>query len=172
MNQKLKEQKFKKLLNDDKDMIYRLCYAYLYNKNDVEDLFQEIVINIWNSLQNFRSEAKISTWIYRIAVNTALMHNKKDSKLKETFKNIEVQHHDRIEDDLDENKEKESRIIELRKAIAQLKKQDRLVISLVLEGVKYEEISEIMGMTLSNVGVKINRIKTKLFKLMQENYNG
>jgi RNA polymerase sigma-70 factor (ECF subfamily) len=172
MSEKLKEQKFKKLLSENKDMIYRLCYAYLYNKNDVEDLFQEIMISIWNSLESFRNEAKISTWIYRIAVNTALMHNKKDSKLKGTFKNIGVEYHSTIEDDSDEYKEKDEQIKKLREAIVQLNKQDRLIISLVLEGVKYEEISEIMGMTMSNVGVKINRVKTKLFKLMQENGNG
>ena len=84
-----KEKEFKQLLADNKDMIYRLSYAYLYNKDDIDDLFQEIMINIWNSLDKFRNESKISTWIYRIAVNSALMHNKKDNKHKTIFKNRE-----------------------------------------------------------------------------------
>lgn len=172
MSEKTKEQKFKKLLLENKGMIYRLCYAYLYNKDEIEDLFQEIMINIWNSLDKFRNEANISTWIYRIVVNSALMYNKKDQKLKTVFKNNQFDYHDAIEDDSNEQIEKEERIQKLRKSIAKLKKQDRLIISLVLEGMKYEEISQVMGMTMSNVGVKINRIKTNLFKLMQENGNG
>lgn len=172
MTDKLKEQKFKELLAENKAMIYRLCYGYLYNKEEIEDLFQEILINIWNSLDKFRNESKISTWIYRIAVNSALMYNKKEQKLKSVFTKFEIEHSDKREDDTHEYQEKEDQIQKLRKAIAQLKKQDRLIISLVLEGMKYEEISEVMGLTMSNVGVRINRIKTNLFQLMQENKNG
>lgn len=168
MSNRKKEQRFQELLTENKEMIYRLCYAYLYNKDDVEDLFQEIMINIWNNLDKFRNEAKISTWIYRIAVNSALMHNKKSQKHRSIYSNIDSEIGKTILDDSEEMKEKEHRIEELRKAISQLKKQDRLIISLVLEGVKYEEIAEIMGMTMSNVGVRINRIKSNLFKMMRD----
>lgn len=167
-----KEQKLKELLAAHKDMIYRLCYAYLYNKEDIEDLFQEITINIWNHLDQFRGASKISTWIYRIVVNSALLYNKKDKKLKTVFSNIDMEPPIAPMDESDEYLEKEKRIEQLNVAINQLKKQDRLIISLVLEGVKYEEIAEIMGMTMSYVGVKINRIKTTLFNLLQENSNG
>jgi len=172
MTDKQKEQRFKELLYDNKEMIYRLCYAYLYNKNDVEDLFQEILINIWNSLDKFRNESKISTWIYRIAVNSALMYNRKNLKTRSVFESFEAADQNKFEDDSNECKEKEERIQQLRRAIVQLKKQDSLIIYMVLEGVKYDEIAEIMGITMSNVGVKINRIKANLFKLMQENSNG
>lgn len=171
MNDKLKEQKFKELLAENKVMIYRLCYAYLYNKEDVDDLFQEIMINIWNSLDRFRNESKVSTWIYRIAVNSALMHNKKEQKIKAVFSPLDLDRCDRREDDTNEYQKKEEQIEKLRKAITYLKKQDRLIISLVLEGMKYEEISEIMGITMSNVGVKINRIKSNLFQRMLEDKN-
>jgi len=170
MSDKQKEQKFKELLTDNKEMIYRLCYAYLYSKNEVEDLFQEVMISIWNSIESFRNESKVSTWVYRVVVNTALMYNKKDKRVKSIIKNTESINRNAA-DDFTEYIEKEERILKLRKAIIQLEKQDRLIISLVLEGMKYEEISEIMGITLSNVGVKINRIKSKLFILMKE-YNG
>jgi len=167
-----KEQKLKELLADHKDMIYRLCYAYLHNKEDIEDLFQEITINIWNHLDQFRGASKISTWIYRIVVNSALMYNKKDKKRKTFFSNIDIEPPIAPIDEADDYFEKEKRIEQLNAAINQLKKQDRLIISLVLEGVKYEEIADIMGMTMSYVGVKINRIKTTLFNLLQENSNG
>ena len=172
MSDPVKEQKLKELLTDHKEMIYRLCYAYLYNKEDIEDLFQEITINIWNNLDQFRGASKISTWIYRIVVNTALLYNKKDKKLRTVFTPIDVEPPLSPMDEPDEYIEKENRIEKLGVAINQLRKQDRLIISLVLEGVKYEEIAEIMGMTLNYVGVKINRIKTKLFNLLQENSNG
>ena len=167
-----KEQKLKELLAAHKDMIYRLCYAYLHNKEDIEDLFQEITINIWNHLDQFRGASKISTWIYRIVVNSALMYNKKDKKRKTFFSNIDIEPPIAPIDEADDYFEKEKRIEQLNAAINQLKKQDRLIISLVLEGVKYEEIADIMGMTMSYVGVKINRIKTTLFNLLQENSNG
>jgi len=167
-----KEQKLKELLAAHKDMIYRLCYAYLHNKEDIEDLFQEITINIWNHLDQFRGASKISTWIYRIVVNSALLYNKKDKKQRAVFSHADIEASNTPTDESEEYLEKEKKIAQLNAAINQLKKQDRLIISLVLEGVKYEEIAEIMGMTMSYVGVKINRIKTTLFNLLQENSNG
>jgi len=161
-----KEEKFQEILTQNRDMIYRLCYAYLYNKNDVEDLMQEIMLNIWNSLDKFRNESKISTWIYRIAVNSALLYNKKSKKYNSVYADIDSGSENEIPYDTDEVKEKEEKIELLKKSISELKKQDRLIISLVLEGIKYEEIADVMGMTMSNVGVRINRIKSNLFKRM------
>lgn len=172
MNTTEKEEQLKQLLVDHHDMIYRLCYAYIYNKEDIEDLFQEITINIWKSLDQFRGDSRMSTWIYRVAVNTALLYNKKDKKRRSVIINQETQSSNILIDDADEYLEKEQNIQQLRKAMNHLDKQDRLIISLVLEGIKYDEIAEIMGMTSNYVGVKINRIKTRLFKLLKEANNG
>lgn len=166
-----KEQVFYQLFEENREKIYRLCYAYLYNKDEIDDLFQEIMMNIWNSLDKFRNESKISTWVYRIAINSAIMHNRKDTKHKDLFSrgiNLKMD----IEDNLNESYEREEKLVRLRQSILKLKSQDRLIISMVLEGLKYEEISEITGMTLSNVGVRINRIKVFLSNLMKEESNG
>ena len=72
-----KENLFIDILNENKDRIYRLCMGYLIDKQEVDDLFQDVMINIWRGLDSFRGEAQISTWIYRIAVNTSLIYNKK-----------------------------------------------------------------------------------------------
>jgi len=163
MNIKDKEKCFKNLLQTNKDKILRLCYGYLSNKSEVDDLYQEVLFNIWKGLDNFRKLSKVSTWIYRITVNTALIYNKKYKKHK-MFGKLENNHliHSPVEDS-----EKDERLIRLHKCIASLKKQDRLIISLLLEGLSYNEISDIVGITVNNVGVRINRIKHSLEKLMQ-----
>ena len=77
MNQGERERLFLELFQQNKASIQRLCWGYLDSPHDAEDLFQEIMANVWNSLPSFRGESKISTWVYRIAVNTALVHRKK-----------------------------------------------------------------------------------------------
>ena len=77
MRNKDKEKQFQDLLSINKDKIFRLCYGYLNNKSEVDDLFQEVLLNVWKGLTHFREDAKMSTWIYRITVNTALVYNKK-----------------------------------------------------------------------------------------------
>ncbi len=158
-----KEKLFLQLLQENKDKIYRLCYGYLINKSEADDLFQEVMVNIWKNIESFRGQSQISTWVFRTTVNSALMYNKKLKKQK-IFGNLEMdtltaQPH--IEEDIDE------KLAALHRCIAVLKKQDRLIISLLLEGLSYNEIAEITGITLNYVGVKINRIKQTLEKLMK-----
>ncbi len=167
MDSKQKEKIFIDLFQNNKDKIYRLCKAYLYDKNEAEDLFQEVMMNVWTNLHKFRGDAKIETWVYRITVNTALMFNKgtkKKGKLIIDIKNDKTFGVD--ESDLgSENNEK---IQLMHKCISKLKKQDRLIISLLFEGMSYEEISDVVGVSVNYVGVKINRIKPVLLKLMRE----
>lgn len=134
------------------------------NKSDIEDLLQDIYINIWNSLDKFKGEAKISTWIYRIAVNTALLHNKQLQKDRKVIANY-LQEKTNEDDDYTEIEEN---IVLLKKSINQLMEQDRILISLLLEGLKYDDIADILGITLNNVGVKINRAKKRLTKIMED----
>ncbi len=168
MTESEKEKLFDTAFEENKDKIYRLCYTTLTNKNDVEDLFQEVMVNIWRNLESFRHESKISTWIYRITVNTAFLHNKKFRKKNSIFSNIDaselVQIHSN-EDHFKDNMDEELKL--LHKAIAELKKQDRAIIGLYLEELSYDEISEIVGISENYVGVKINRIKTQLAKKME-----
>ncbi len=147
-------------------IVYRICYAYLYDRSHAEDLYQEIMLQVWKSLDRYKGESKVSTWVYRIAVNTAMTYNLQHKKatheeLPETI-NIAAEPRDGT---------KEAQLEALTKAISQLDEPDRLIISLVLEGLSYKEIAEITGSNTNNTGVKINRIKIKLIKLMDNKMN-
>lgn len=163
-----KDKVFSQIYTGYKDKIYRICYGYIYEKDQVEDLFQEIMINIWNSIDRFRGECQLGTWIYKVAINTALLFNRKTKfygktnlpGLEPVF-NIPDQ-------DPEEYRQKEEKLKHLAKCIANLEKNDRLIISLILEGLSYEEVSEIVGITPNNVGVKVNRIKKKLLTMINE----
>lgn len=161
-----RELLFVEVFENNKSSIQRLCYGYLDSTSDMDDLFQEIMTNVWNSLPSFRREAKISTWIYRIAVNTALVYRRKWRRGEELTdvpdKAQSAQH----------RLEQEERLSALHSAIAALADQDRLIITLLLEGLSYKEISEITGLTVTHVGVKISRIKQSLEQLMTEVANG
>lgn len=156
---------FSELVKENHASIYRICRAYLYDISHADDLYQEILYQAWKGLKNFKGQAKASTWIYRIAVNTAISYNIKNKRhqhlqLPESFQ-IPYQ------DTLAQKKEQEAQLIKLRFCISQLVPQDRLIISLVLENKSYKEIGEITGSSLSNTGVKINRIKGRLLNLME-----
>lgn len=161
MNQR--EKIFSEVVHENKGGIYRICLAYLYDKSHADDLYQEILLQIWKSLDNFKGAAQISTWVYRIAVNTAITYNahhkkKKHEPLPEIV-NIADEH-------TGQAKEKEQQLASLTNAISKLEEQDRLLISLVLENISYKEIAEITGSNTNNIGVRINRIKARLLKIM------
>ena len=160
-----KEALFIDILNENKDRIYRLCLGYLIDKQDVDDLFQDVMVNIWRGLDSFRGDAKTSTWVYRIAVNTSLIYNKK-LKRKQQF--IKQQEMDEIVDQTSENAETRINLASLKKSISGLKKQDRLIITLLLDGMSYQEIADITGISINYVGVKINRIKKQLEIMINE----
>lgn len=168
-----KEKMFIELLQENRHKIHRLCFYYLNDKNDVEDLFQEIMLNIWKNLGKFRHESKLSTWVYRIVVNTALLYNR---QLKKQSKLILLASKEILGNSSDKNEtdsiETEEKLLLLKRIIAGLKKQDRLIITLVLEGMTYNEISDIIGISINNVGVKINRIKKLLLKKIKEEHHG
>jgi len=156
-----KEHKFNQLVKENEERIKRICKYYSNNSSAQEDMFQEILINIWKSLDTFEGRSSINTWIYRIAVNTSLTFTSKTYKRmdliisKETnfineFYNIEDDHpNDVLLDQLQ---------IELN----QLSVIDKALISLVLENQSIKEIANIIGITESNVKTKIHRIKRNL----------
>ena len=163
-----KEKLFTGIFKENRDRIFRLCYTSLTNKDDTEDLFQEVMLNVWRNLESFRGESKIRTWIYRITINTALLFNKRFSKKTNRFLNFEPSEMENNHAHSDSFKESLSEDLKLlHKAIESLNKQDRLIIGLYLEEISYEEISDIVGISVNYVGVKINRIKAALSKLME-----
>ncbi len=133
------------------------------NDPDVRnDLFQEIVIQLWKSFGSFRGEAKITTWMYRIALNTAISGFRKRSRLIKT-EDIHESHFN-ISDSGEDNREEDFQ--KLQSAIQHLSEIERAMIMMALEEVPYEEIAETIGITQNNVRVRMNRIREKLRKLM------
>lgn len=163
---KNKEQKFKKVYEQSKDKVYRLCLGFMGNKIDADDLFQEVLIKVWNNLDTFRNESNIDTWIYRITTNTALLTLNRKTKLKK--KEIDYQPNiPHYESDNLNSTDKEQKVKKLYKAISSLKEIDRIIIGLLLENCSYDDISNITGLKTSNVGVRINRIKKTLSKKLK-----
>lgn len=161
-----KEEFFEQTYNSLKDKIYRLCLGFMGNTSDADDLFQEVLIKIWNNLDNFREESSINTWVYRISTNTALMSINKINKSKSKYTN---QLPDNLKNEISQVNDivQQDKVKQLYQAISSLKEIDRIIISLLLEDNSYKEIAEITGISISNVGVKINRIKKILSQKIQ-----
>lgn len=166
MNHAEREKTFVEVFEQNRASIRRLCFGYLNSASEVDDLFQEIMTNVWNALPSFRGEAKISTWLYRIAVNTALIHRRKRRPSEELTDLPDLRSN--THRDLEE----QERLEALRHAVAQLGDQYRVIITLLLEGLSYKEIADITGITVNYVGVKIVRIKQMLEQLMTEVSHG
>jgi RNA polymerase sigma-70 factor (ECF subfamily) len=149
---------FKSLHQQYYPMVKQLCLGYM--KGDTyaaEDMAQDVFINIWNGIDNFRSEASYKTWIYRIAVNTCLLHIRNNSKRQATTELNDVHF-----DNTQEATYSEERFQLLYKAIGALLPVDRLIMMMVLEELPYEEIGAITGINQVHLRVKIHRIKSKI----------
>ena len=159
----LEKKQFISILNQHKRLLYKVTYAYCRNADDRKDLEQEIIIQLWKSLNKYNQEFKLSTWIYKIALNVAISHYRSDVKrqktnepLDETIFQIAAE-----EDSIEEQNKADL----LYKFINKLDELNKAIIILYLEGKNYKEISEIIGLTETNVGTKINRIK----RILKEN---
>lgn len=167
-----KENQFKKLFEENKDRVFRLCCSYVRSDHNREDLFQEIFSNIWKNLDSFRYESHINTWIYRISINTAINFCRLQSKSDKRCQKIK---HDILSEDEMNLAQKHIQEKELQKmfaAINSLPVVEKSIVSLVLEGVDHAQIGEICGISEGNVRVKFHRIKKKLKQMMEENENG
>ena len=156
------EQKFISLINEHQGLIHKVCIMYENDRDVRNDLFQEIVLQLWKSFSSFRGESKISIWMYRIALNTAISGYRKQTRLVRTedLRDMHLNISDAGSDDYDENFQK------LQWAIRQLSEIERAMIMMALEEIPYEEIAETIGITQNNVRVRMNRIREKLKKLM------
>ncbi|MFP4288458.1 MAG: RNA polymerase sigma factor [Bacteroidales bacterium] len=156
---------FKEVMDVHHPILYKIGRAYA-DQEDFEDLYQEMLINLWKSLPNFRGDSKLSTWIYRVTLNTALTY--KRNKRRKHSESVDFENFLNTWSANDEDAGvREREIQRLYFAIKQLKKEERSVILLYLDEKSYEEMADILGLTTSNVGVKINRIKKKLYNLLK-----
>jgi len=133
---KQNDEFFTRLVKEHKSTIYTVCYMFSHDEEEVNDLFQETLINMWKGIDSFREESKISTWIYRVALNTCLLQERK--------------------------KKKEAKKVPL---TIRLGLVDRALVMMWLEGMSYDEMGAVMGISPQNVGVKLFRIKEQLKKL-------
>lgn len=162
-----KEEKFREVINDNKDRINSICRYYSSTDEDQKDMYQEVLINIWKSLDSFRGDAQLSTWIYRVAVNTAMGFANKEIRRQKIF----LDKNDHLQNlmDVDESviKQKEKLYETLENQINQLSVIDKIIITLVLESVGHKEIASVIGITEPNVRVKIHRIKNELKEVLK-----
>lgn len=157
------EKKFINLITANQGLIHKVCIMYESDRESRNDLFQEIVLQLWKSFHTFRGDSKISTWMYRIALNTAISGYRKQSRHVKT-QDLDESHLN-ISDNL-RSEDGEEHARRLQWAIRQLSEIERAMIMMALEEIPYEEIAETIGITQNNVRVRMNRIREKLRKLM------
>jgi RNA polymerase sigma-70 factor, ECF subfamily len=157
------EKKFITLINEHQGLIHKICFMYEQDQDCRNDLFQEIVLQLWKSFPTFRGEAKITTWMYRIALNTAISGYRKQKRHIKT-ENLQDLHFN-----ISENfsgAEMEEDFQRLQSAIRHLSEIERAMIMMALEEVPYDEIAQTIGITQNNVRVRMNRIREKLRKIL------
>lgn len=150
------EQKFEKMIREHKDTIYMVCYMFSKNNEEVQDLYQEILINLWRSLPSFEQRSSVKTWIWRISLNTCISYDRKQSR---RGKSIPLSMDIDLYNDADLDTKQ---IKQLHERINRLGPFDRAIILLWLESMSYEEIGAIVGISAKNVSVRLYRIKEQL----------
>lgn len=156
------EQEFITAIRDYERVIYKVCYMYATPDTPLNDLYQEVVLNLWKAFGKFRHECKASTWIYRIALNTCISFIRKGRNAPELVTLTPAL--DRTDDD-DDTQVMLKQLYGLINRLGQLEKS---IILLYLEEKSYEEIADITGLTVTNVATKLSRIKEKLRKMRQK----
>lgn len=151
------EKEFITLLNQHQKIVYKVCNLYMDSHADREDLFQEITLQAWKAYGSFRGDAKFSTWLYRVALNTAITFFRKEKRSPDIYST------DMLPDQPDNTDNRiEEQVKAMYQAIGHLSKIDKALVMLYLEDYSYIEIGGMMGITANNVAVKMNRIKAKL----------
>jgi RNA polymerase sigma-70 factor (ECF subfamily) len=159
MHDSERDRIFGEWLTGHRGILFKVVHAYAFEHADRQDLFQEITIQVWRSVAAFRGDSSVPTWMYRVALNTAIAWTRKEGRHQRGKQSFET-----VEGLLttESSAQRDPRVEWLYRQIAQLKDVDRSVALLLLDGFSYKEIASVVGITESNVGVKINRIKSAL----------
>ena len=151
----LQERDFATMVRDHKSTIYSVCYMFSKDQDEVNDLFEEVLINLWKGYDSFEGRSDVRTWIYRISLNTCISQDRKKKKAKSVPLSMSI--------NLFEDRDEDTRQVEmLRKRINKLGAFDRAIILLWLENMSYEEIGQVVGISTKNVSVRLFRIKEQL----------
>ncbi|PIF31882.1 RNA polymerase sigma-70 factor (ECF subfamily) [Flavobacterium sp. 9] len=160
---KEKEQEFLNRIEKHKGILYKVSKMYMDNHDDQQDLFQEIVCQLWKSYDSFRNESQFSTWMYRVAVNTAIVFLRKEKRKVDKYEIAS----ENIKEDEGDSHIKESQIDHFYKAVQKLEKIDKAIIFYQLEGFSHKEIGDNLGISEGNARVKLNRAKEKLKEIIK-----
>jgi RNA polymerase sigma factor (sigma-70 family) len=156
------EKQFEKHIREHELLIYKICHIYAYTDADRQDLFQDIVLQLWKAYPKFKSGSRFSTWLYRVAINTAITGLRKKKNFITSYEPESLPIH--ISDD-DFSLMEEERLQQLYKGIEQLSQVEKAIVMLYMEERSYEEMEDILGINQGNLRVKMNRIKDKLRQL-------
>ena len=149
------EREFTQLVQEQKSTIYTVCYMFARDKDEAADLFQNVLINLWKGIGKFRNDSEISTWVYRVSLNTCISADRKKRKMPTTRLDMNI--------DLFDDDDTDSRQIQvLRQRIQRLQPLDRAIVLLWLESLSYQEIADIVGLTPKNISVRLTRIRLQL----------
>lgn len=157
------QKEFVRLLEENQNIVHKICRLYTNDQDSHNDLFQEVTIQLWKAYPKFRGDAKFSTWMYRVALNTAITIYRKSKRSVQTtpFDTVDFKVTERREEDMTDEQ-----LTVMYAAIKQLNDIDKALVFLYLEDKNYREISETLGISEVNARVKMNRIKTKLKKII------
>ena len=149
------ETKFAQTVAEHKSTIYTVCYMFSKDEDEVNDLFQETLVNLWKGFEGFEQRSDIKTWIYRIALNTCISLERKKKRTPTVRLSMDI--------NLFEDRDEDTRQVDmLHKRISKLQPFDRAIVLLWFEELSYEEIGQIVGITAKNVSVRLYRIKEQL----------
>ena len=151
-----KEREFAQIVLENKRRIYTVCYMFSKDADEVNDLFQERLVNLWKGLQSYEGDKFISTWVWRVSFNTCINYSKKQ---KRALEKVPLDVNINLFEDMDEDS---MQIRQLYDRINRLGYIDRSIILMWLENLSYDEIGSILGITANNVSVKLVRIREKL----------
>ena len=163
------EQQFLALANENRNRILRVCRVYAWNSADQDDLYQEILLQIWRGLPALKEKQFANTWLYRVAINTAISFGRKRASRSDRV--VHFEHDDlarAIESRQSTEETKDDRIASLYNAIYKLDPLEKALVTLFLEDLSYEQIAEATGITANNVGVMLHRAKKKLSSFLKE----
>ncbi|EAQ40532.3 sigma-70 family RNA polymerase sigma factor [Dokdonia sp. MED134] len=160
---KTTEEKFVTLLEENQNIVHKICRLYTNNRDQHNDLFQEITIQLWRAFPKFRGDSKFSTWMYRVGLNTAITLYRKSKRT------VQTQDFDSVmfrisSEEYDDTVEQQLKL--MYSAVKELNDIDKALVFLYLEDKNYSEISETLGITEVNARVKMNRVKKKLKKIL------
>ena len=152
------ESKFAQIIKQNKSTIYTVCYMFSKDADEVNDLFQEAVINMWRGFEGFENRSNVKTWIYRVALNTCISLDRKNRRTSSEPLSMDI--------NLFEDKDADSRQVDmLHDRISRLQPFDRAIVLLWLENMPYEEIGQVVGITTTSVATRLYRIKEQLKKM-------